>query len=187
MDWKTFVSNLIDSLAWPVALGVMVWILKKPLTGLLSIVGRLKYKDFEIEFSRSVKDLVKKSEDAELPSVMSGEEGERDFERLYTLAEVSPRSAIIEAWLKVENVAAEVIQKKGLAEFGRTPVGPLRLGKLLQKARILSNSEMEVFNKLRYLRNEAVHVEDAKFQPSEVASYLDTAEAMARNLIKKSI
>jgi len=150
MDWKTFVSNLVESLAWPIGLIFIVWMLRGYLCRLLPFIERLKYKDFEVEFSRSVRELAEKSQTiAEpVPPQEEGALGKLEVQRLYELAEVSPRVAIIEAWLQVENAAAEVIQRRGLTSFRRTPIGPLAITNHLRKSEVLSTDEIEIFNRL---------------------------------------
>ena len=56
MDWKTFFSNVIDSASWPLAIGVIIFLLKEPIGKLLSLLVKLKYKDFELEFRRTLEE-----------------------------------------------------------------------------------------------------------------------------------
>ena len=49
MDWLTFISNLIDSLAWPVALVIALLAFRKPLTSVIPMLKRLRYKELEVE------------------------------------------------------------------------------------------------------------------------------------------
>jgi len=70
MDWLTFFSKIIDSIIWPLVIIVAGIILRKPLSSLIPLLRKLKYKDFEAEFSKEVSELrhiVKK----EIPSFAS--------------------------------------------------------------------------------------------------------------------
>lgn len=57
MDVLTFISELIKSLAWPVAIIILVILLRKPIVELIPLLRRLKYKDLELEFSQEVTEL----------------------------------------------------------------------------------------------------------------------------------
>ena len=186
MDWLTFFSSVTNSLAWPVTVIAIVWLLKDNISQIFPFIQKLKYKDFEVEFSKSIKELSEKSETAIEPAQ------EEDVEylispskqKLYLLAELSPRSAILESWLLVEMAAAEIIQNRGLVSKQRM-MGPLKIGQYLRKAQVLSHDQVDMYNELRHLRNQAVHVADTSFNLDEVKEYIDLALSMAYQLKKK--
>ena len=171
MDWLTFTSSLVSSLAWPVTVIAAFFLLKNNLGSLFPFIERLKYKDFELEFRKSIEKLVEKSKTAipapvevPLPSLAS-----ELRDRLFNLAEISSRSAILEAWLQVESAAADIIESKKLTTSFKRANAPLRFAELLSRNEILDPSQMEIFHQLRDLRNKAVHIGDATFplrQPS---------------------
>ena len=127
MDWLQFFSSLVSSLAWPVTLLAVVFILRGNLGTLFPFIERLKYKDFEIEFRNSLQELAEKSRKA-FPNVQTIEMEASGIprDRLYSLAEISPRSAILEAWLQVEMASAEVLQKHE-PSYASKAMAPLRL------------------------------------------------------------
>src|SRR5690625_811697 len=49
-----FISNVISSLAWPVSILAIVWILKDHLINAISSIKNLKYKDVELSFSNEL-------------------------------------------------------------------------------------------------------------------------------------
>src|SRR5439155_13373051 len=107
------------------------------LPALFPFIERLKYKGLEVEFRKSLQELADKSPVA-LPAPV-GDELANERNRLFTLAELSPRSAILEAWLHVETAAAEALQSKdpSLASQVRM-AAPLRIGELLNRRQILN-------------------------------------------------
>ncbi|HFD32537.1 MAG TPA: hypothetical protein ENJ28_07550 [Gammaproteobacteria bacterium] len=184
MDWLTFFSSIVNSLAWPVTVVVIIWLLKDNISRIFPFIQKFKYKDFEIEFSRSIRELSEKSESAiEHPPENLEYLVSPSKDKLYLLAEVSPRSAILEAWLLVEMAAVEVIKKQGLISKHRM-MGPLKIGQYLRKAQVLNEEQLEIYNKLRHLRNQAVHVADTSFNLDEVKEYIDLALSMAYQLEK---
>jgi hypothetical protein len=180
MDWLTFFSNLIDSTAWPVATVSLVFILRKQITTLLPNVRKLKAGPVEAEFERGVKAI-----EAE---VMASPQADRAIataeapaDRLFDLATISPRAAILEAWQAVEFTARRVV----LQHCG-SPVpdmsSPMRVVRALSELALLPPEDIALFHDLRGLRNQATHSPD--FAPSldSVSRYLHLAAGLERRL-----
>jgi hypothetical protein len=186
VSWLQFFSSIIGSLAWPVAAIVAFYLLKSHVTDLFPFVERFKLKDFEVEFRKSVQELKDESR-AEFAASELDDEAAAPRDRLYSLAEISPRSAILEAWLQVEAAGAEALQARG-AETGSKSVGisPLQLGQQLNRREIINRKQLEIFQRLRELRNKAVHVGDATFQLDEVLEYISLATSLASQIRKRS-
>ena len=181
MNRLQFIASVVGSLAWPATLIAAFFILKKYLPAIFPFVERLKYKDFEVEFRKSVEELTAKSQTA-LPAP-DDEQTTAPRNRLYSLAEISPRSAILEAWLQVETAAAESLQAKDPDLTSKVRmVAPLRLGEMLNRRQIINGAQREIFNRLRELRNKAVHIGEATFHPSEVTEYIDLASSLASQI-----
>jgi len=182
MDWLAFVASVIGSLAWPVTLLVGFFLIKGHISELFPFIERLKYKDFEIEFRKTVHELAERSRAAlPVPEVEEGPQVATD--RLYSLAEISPRSAVLEAWLQVETAAAEALQAKQPTLTSKVSgIAPLRLGEYLNRHEIINRAQLEIFHRLRELRNKAVHVGDAVFRPEEVGEYIALATSLASQI-----
>jgi hypothetical protein len=181
MDWLQFFASLITSLAWPVTLLAAVFMLRSNIGALFPYIERLKYKDFEVEFRKALEETAEKSRTA-LHGIEMEAVGIAPRDRLYSLAEISPRSAILEAWLQVETVAAEVLLARDPSFSTKTAMAPLRLGEALNRKEIINGAQLEIFHRLRDLRNKAVHVGDAVFKPDEVAEYISLATALTSQI-----
>lgn len=189
MDLLTFIAKLVESLAWPAVVIAIVFIVRERLPELVTALRRLKYKDLELEFETSTAAIEKKSEEA-IPTAtkvieIAGATEEDVRSRLAQIADISPRSAILEAWLLVERAAVDVIQKRGISDLKSMP-GPMRLRDHLRKGGLLTEPLMGLFEELRYLRNEAVHVSDAQFTLQAVANYIRVAIKMAAYLEQRA-
>lgn len=185
MDALTFIAKLVEALAWPgVVVGVLLY-LRKDLPRLVASLRKLKFKEVEVEFGEAAKKVAVETTAAvpmPKPDAQLHGESERDVEnRLKAIAELSPRAAILEAWLRVESAAVAVIRKHGATSLTSTP-GPLRLREGLERAEVLTPPQVAAYEGLRRLRNEAVHTPDAEFTSSAVASYIQAALAMAAYL-----
>jgi hypothetical protein len=185
MDVLTFISKLVEGLAWPLVVAGMLLYLRKELPTILRSLRKLKFKDVEMEFGEAAIALAVETRRVMPPPKLDleviGESGNSAADRLDAIAELSPRAAILEAWLIVEASAADLIQKKGPSSLNSTP-GPLRIKQGLRRAEVLTPPQEEAFEHLRRLRNEAVHVPDAQFTAAAVSSYIESALAMAAYL-----
>lgn len=189
MDWLTFFSNLVDSLAWPAVIVVLLFLTRNELPAIAQLIRKIRYGDLEVEFGESAK-VVKDKSASVLPAPapnarLSGGPLQEQRERLAFLSELAPRSAILEAWLQIEAAAVDLIKKQGVDSF-RTLPGPTRLRDHLQKLRILTPEQVSIFEDLRKLRNEAVHSIDAAFDIDAVSDYVDSALLMAAYLESKA-
>lgn len=185
MDWLTFISKLVEALAWPaVVVGVLVF-LGKELPNIVRTLRKLKFKDIEMEFGEAVTALAAETKRA-VPAAKSdakvlGQPEDVVRSRLRAVAELSPRAAILEAWLQVEAAAAEFIRKRGSTSLTSMP-GPLRILDGLRHAGVLTPPQEAAFEHLRRLRNEAVHTPEAEFTSVAVSTYIESALAMAAYL-----
>lgn len=166
MDWLTFTTKIIEALAWPVASIIILALLRKQVTGLLPLLKRVKAGPLEAEFERELKELRNESQQAS-PQQATDTLSPRE-EKLYKLAEINPRSAILEAWQHVEVASRKRVLELGLHEAG--PEGrPLQDAyRALAKAHVLNAEGLALFHELRALRNQAAHLDD--FNPSKPAA-----------------
>lgn len=181
MDWLEFFASVIGALAWPATLVIGFFLIKRHLIDLFPFIDRLKYKDFELQFRKSVHELAIRSR-AALPDRRE-QLPQPSKDRLYSLAEISPRSAILEAWLEIEAAAIDALERQepDLALKAKG-MAPLRLGELLVKRQLLSNDQLEIFHRLRELRNAAVHIREQSFQLDEVAEYIQLSTVLATEI-----
>lgn len=185
MDWLTFIATIVESIAWPsVVVGVLLY-LRKELPNIVRSLRKLKFKGVELEFDESARALAAETKRAvplrELGDfLVMGQSYSSVSNRLADLADLSPRAAILEAWLLVEASAAELLRKQqsNIASASAYP-GPMRVLERLREAEVLTPPQESAFEHLRRLRNEAVHTPDAEFTASAVSNYIKSAIAMA--------
>jgi len=189
VNWLEFISSIVGSLAWPACVIGVTFLVKAEIPQLIRSLRRLKYKDLELEFEKSFKEIADKSKEAFPNSsegvLILGQSQEEQEKRLSYVSDLAPRSAIVEAWLLVESAAIDAVRKSGVAPLKSMP-GPMRLRDYLVKAQLLNQEQQAVFEKLRVLRNQAVHAIDAEFSSSAVKNYVESALQMAIYLEEKS-
>lgn len=187
MDWLQFIASIIDSLAWPGAVLVAVILLRRPLSALIPLLHRLKYKDFEVEFDREVRKLREEAVLA-LPSLPRTVPTKVPEEvALLELSSVSPRAAVMEAWLLVESTARRILEARGIkTEYEQPLTGPQLTWSLMDTG-ILDNTARVVFDRLRLLKTQAVHAKDSMISEAASLDYVESALTLVRRLEQDSL
>ncbi|HAD81210.1 MAG: hypothetical protein A2509_06245 [Candidatus Edwardsbacteria bacterium RIFOXYD12_FULL_50_11] len=184
MDVLTFIVEIIKAIIWPVTIVLLFFTFKEKIANLLQYLQKLKYKDFELEFQQSMKELVNETANAKLPIPSQGEDEKKN--QVLALIDLSPRSAILEAWLEVESAAAESLVGVNKVFYEHTYISPLQLSGFLVRSEILDDKKAAIFGKLRNLRNMAVHSPDIKFPINEVREYIDLAFSLSKYIRDKN-
>ena len=180
MDWLTFIATVIGSLVWPSAVVLLVVVLREPIKALLPLLQRIKYKELEMEFGRRVEE-VREEVARELPGetvlALPGDEPSA----LARIAEISPRSAVLEAWRGVELAALDAARAIGGESF-RNKTLTFQAIRLLEQNESLDRSVTSLLRDLRGLRNEAAHAPDFALTRESALEYAASTSAVARYL-----
>lgn len=185
MDLLTFISEITDSLVWPIVAVVALFLLKKPLSELIPLLRKLKWKDFEAEFGREIEGLRSRVNQAlpEVPGVVPSEPTiGLIVQKFSQLAELSPRSVVLEAWKEVESEALQTAQRNEIPLNYYRPLSPVVIGRALTQGEILEENQLEIFNILRTLRNKVAHAEEFAFSKDDALEYADMADRLIRYL-----
>lgn len=183
MDGLTFTSEVVKSLAWPVSVILLVFLLRKPILELVPLIKKLKYKELELEFSQQVMDLKVEARSAfnpEVPGVTTKPVKSKALE----LVSISTRSAIIEAWIELETVAMEVAMSFWSESHVKGAKSIPRLGEYLFKCKVIDEKQLNVFNGLRKLRNKAAHTERLYLNENNTKSFIAMASELSSHISK---
>jgi hypothetical protein len=179
MDALEFFSSIVASLAWPTATMLIVLLLKNEFAELLTRVRQIRHKDSEIIFQDGVERATAQADKAGLPRLVT----DPGKERLHRLAADSPRGAILDAWLEVEESIKTYCARKGIDTNVRSPL------QLIQSIQMhdLDHSHIGegVFNmlsQLRTLRNEAVHVSERDISSDTAIEFANLAKRVIAKL-----
>lgn len=172
MDGYSFIVGIVRALAWPVAVVVIALLFRKQLIGLLASVKRGKFAGAEVEFERGVRAI-------EVP--MSAPPSASSRESAIKEAAFNPRAAVLEAWLKLEDQVIEVAFQRGLVNPSahRWPQGAMAA---VKKSGLLPPVSLNLLDKLRELRNWAVHYSEFSPDPSTVVTYMQAAAVLGKEL-----
>ena len=179
MDEFTFISEIIKALAWPGAIIILACLLRKPLVGLVPLMRKLKYKELELEFSQEV--LALKTESPVLYSPQK-EDLSATTSKALDLVSLSTRAAIMEAWIDVETAAAEVASSFWSQSSSEAMRNFPNLGEYLHQCKVIDDKQLEIYRKLRRLRNKAAHAEEMNLSEEDATSYVIMAFNLARHI-----
>lgn len=173
MNWLEFIAEAIKALSWPITVVLIIYLLRKPLSELIPLLRKLKYKELELDFGKQIKELSEKAT-KELPVVEKIDlVTEEVGEHLTEIAQVAPRAAIIEAWIELEKAAIAALEKRSFKATSRELRTPRLLEASLIKAEILDKNKITIFSDLRRLRNAAAHAYEFALEPNTAIEYVD--------------
>ena len=175
MDTLTFISNLIESVAWPLAILLIIFLMKDDLSRLLLNIKRFKHKDTEIDFEMAVHEVSQELE----PDNNSMPEREPD-----DLTLLSPRGSIIESWLRVEDSLRQFNERHGIEGKDKKPFRSSHNVLQILDYDVLGKSTIVMLDKLRKLRNEAVHLNDASITSESALEYRNMANRVIKIIEK---
>ena len=165
---------LISAIAWPVAAIWISYLFRGEIRGLVSRMSRLKYKDMEATFEKELKAAEVKAEAIQdhRPAALPSPDLILKLEGLQRIADISPRAAIMEAWILVESAAGQSGFVQGAA---RPRINPLLFVDWLIKSGKLPPNSIELVEALRNLRNQAAHLPNFSVNRDEADRYLRLA------------
>lgn len=181
--------SLINALAWPITVLIVISIFRSELGVLLSRLSQLRYKEFEANFKERLSDLEKQThfplEPAREGAPSKKEEMFKKEERFSTIANVAPRSAIMQAWIAVEKSVLDAAERVAVIEPERRTNNTLM--RELVRRHVVDDNLMSTYNELRALRNEAAHQPDfVKIHEEEAERYAETASKLAQYITRRS-
>jgi len=184
MDWITFLSKLIDSVAWPISIIILAFIFRSPLSELILVLRRLKYKDFELEFDSEIKklhsDISRTLEDKE----RIDEETKGEKIKLLQLSNISPQAAILDSWSQVEKEAFLAVRRLKPELDGKEINNWLLVIHTLLNSGGLDSDKFRQFNKLGNLRNQIAHNIDLPISSEGAKEYIESALRLKGHLEK---
>ena len=124
----------------------------------------LKVKDLELALSRDLGSAKASLQAANIQPEEKKIEAGPQIDGLLTLAQISPRAAILEAWVKVEATGAAVVKRVVKDDLPRQLRSPVMFGEVLKNKNHIPTEVMNAILKLRDIRNRTAHT--IEFQPS---------------------
>ena len=176
MDALTFIVEMTKALAWPASIAFAVFLLRAPLIDLLPFIEELKYKDFELKFRKGVSNVKIASElskSQQVPLLLEEENS------LLRVAEVSPRAAVMESWMSLQDALLDISLKLGKIDNKENYREHSRTGHVMLDINAFTKIDFDAYHKLRSLRNQASHVPDFALNSQDAKEYVKLAMQLA--------
>ncbi|MGP2445635.1 DUF4145 domain-containing protein [Pantoea ananatis] len=179
-------AELVSALAWPLA---FVWFVNRygnDVKELILRLSRVKFGNAEAEFNlglRDAEELASVSPLIETSANLPEEKIEfsKRMEQLERIADVSPRAAIMESWLLIEEAA----EKAGFIQGASIPrTNPLLFIDWLLTQGQIDKSTANLVYQMRKLRNAAAHLRDFELTKDEAERYLKIAVQISLIIIE---
>ncbi len=182
MDALSFIASLVRSLTWPTAVVFILWYFNQPLGELLLTVSRFRFKEFEIDFGKEIRE-VKAAAEKVLPPTEGAKSrvlsmAPKGMDRFPELARIDPAAAVLVAWRPVELALRRAAQRHALA----LPMPPIRIMQTLPQWGRIDRQTYEIFEELRRLRNQAAHEDGTDITESEALEFGELALRLAAKI-----
>ena len=184
MDWQTLTTELASSIAWPVALIIILWILRNQIRALIrgiaikNLRGSFLGMEFEAEFEERTEDLARRTKSITPPAEKSGDTAQGEFEVPDSLANAASGGVILFAWLIVEKELLRIAKLRD--DFTNDRFQHMRIHRTLVEEGRISEDLAVLIEELRQLRNLAAHMGlPDTISEKSAQSYLVTATSLA--------
>lgn len=187
MDWREFISSIISSIAWPIAVVALAFILRHRIEALLNgPLRRVKAGPGGVEleyWDRVAADIPSSTELTYLEESVKGapplptpEAITRPLRaELESLARERPRDAVLEAHRRVESLLRRIVETK--VPIAADAPDAVALTGLAAAHKIIDAQALQSLEGLNILRNLAEHSRDDELTPGRAMEYLQFADA----------
>lgn len=168
-SWQEFIASLVKSTAWPIVVLIAVALMRRPLLELLGKVQEVTYGGVKASFDKQIAEVVKEtSSERPAAGISAGIDSS-----LVELSEISPRAAVLEAWIKIEAIIRAAVSKNDQS------ADKLHGASLIRRAAELELISGKLTDSLMgslQLRNLAAHVSGHELDAKRAKEFLVLAE-----------
>lgn len=171
MNWNKIIitsieslPEIIKSLSWPVAVVIIIFIFRKPIGDLIKRIEEAETKWAKIKFKKGLEEVKSIAKETEKKPEREAEIIEKDI--------YSPISEIISSWNDVENTCQKLLAAKGQ----HIPLTFRALGSRLKRHNLIDNEHAMILDKLRQLRNVAVHGGSEAIDSDDASEFIRLSE-----------
>ncbi|HEV2786689.1 MAG TPA: hypothetical protein VGV67_09900 [Solirubrobacteraceae bacterium] len=174
MTWREFIASLVDSLAWPMSVAVIVALLRRQIAALLEAPVK-RWKAGPVEFEYWEQTAVEVAENVALAApTWTGDDEET--QRLMALASSAPDAAVVEAFMLLER---ELIAAAERHDFERDAKSyGARLAEQLANAGAITPETAHAIRGLATLRNLAAHGAGPKTSETRAREFVVLTQAV---------
>jgi hypothetical protein len=167
MDRLTFISKLIESLAWPSVALVLGLAFRRKLMEVIPLIRKFKAGPLEAEFELAAKQALANAEQARSPEVLTAPGHQQNMQDVHggdTVAKIldaraDPAKVILGAWASIDGELFRLGQQLG--EFVDPLTSSNKVYEWMMTSHLLPTETKRLVGELRGLRNQVAHAEVA--------------------------
>lgn len=181
MDALTFIATMAQAVAWPIVALILVYVFRRDIGPLIGSLKKFTWGGKTLEFDRRLEAAEAEAKSLPPPPDQPALLPAPEEDAIIETAEISPRAAIVEAWLPVERQLYALGAKHGYGS-GRARSVSFLLNRLANDGTIDSPTH-KLINQLREMRNIVLHNErDITLSLEDVRRYHELAETVVEAL-----
>ncbi|MCK9420794.1 MAG: hypothetical protein M0R70_15655 [Nitrospirae bacterium] len=177
------VVRIIEALAWPGTVLLIFMVLRKHIAHAAPYLEKLKYRDFELTFSKQLHEIVDQAKKSLPPSDKENESELISLQYWSDLIKLSPRAAVASAYRELEGAAVAAIFRHKLKLNSFFTVNDM--SDMLTMAGILDKKKVMIFHRLAGLYNSTIHAGTGRdISLEDAAEYVALASRFREYLSK---
>ena len=182
MNVLELLVRLVEAVAWPGTVLLIVCMFRRQFVGILPLLKRLKAGPVEAEFEQGVAE-ISNAQSWHLPAPDASAEATSRRQQLIGIAQINPRMAIIDAWQGIEfSLKKATLQRFGGNSPAPSVSSPVTMIRELAHEGCIDASDVSLLHELRGLRNQATHLPEYGPSFESVSSYIDLAVRVQEKL-----
>ncbi len=174
------VTGLVQALAWPVTVLVVVFLLRSPISELLLRLRSLEHGDTRLNFQEELHAISKQAEVAATPSAAGVQDDALDA--LRALAKTAPRQTVLNAWNPLLDAAIELARGQRMQLTDLEIKTPKFLAQRLKSAGLIDAQTCDAFVSMRLLRNKVAHAEAMPVTTKDALAFVDMVASLIQTL-----
>lgn len=176
MSWMEFTIELLDKLVWPGVLVFAVITLRRPISKLIPLAKKLKFRELEVEFGEGLKAVTEQAQGV-FPELKTDKKS-----MLIASANHLPNSAIIEAWEQVDLAAERLIKSHCDNITLDKNTRYKHIENILISEALIDTKQGKLFSELRQLRNRVAHAVGYEVGGAEAIQYIELCFKLIEHL-----
>ena len=154
MNTNELISSLVSSLAWPVSILLMVYLLRNPLQNLLQNISNFKYNNLELNFFEREVNQISEELNVNTGPYMIGSHDHI----LFTLTHSDPVDTVIDSFEDLNQELMNTITRLELSSISPRKMHLQDRMRLIADRTNIEPKTLSTINELRNLRNMAKHL-----------------------------
>lgn len=166
MELVELLVSLLDAAAWPLVAVVALLMLRSPLSKLVPLIEKVRYKDWQVDFRPVFQELTKKTRSLEAV--------DEDLSPRTFYVDTDPRITILASWASVERAIADLAETRHVSR--RASIR--KQVELLRKDGVIDDSLAAVLQDMAAVRNLIAHGRDVRtihLDKATVQMYVEAA------------